>query len=337
MSMRCWHRRFVLVLFAASLAAATAIAQTAVDQSAASAAPTPASEDPRMTLDRGKSLFGQDRYRAALEVFARLLADPRAQAERPEAIYWSVLAYLGVGEQGKAAASIDAFLAAYPTSPRVPDLLYQRGRILFAKGDYEGALRVFAAFAAAAPSSDLMPAALYWSGECLYALGRLDEAERAFAAVIEKYPASVKVEAATYRRSLIELEYRERELLRLLTWSHEEALRAAEDFRRRERAYDQSIAVYQKQIADSKRGALTDQDKTIADLRAQVADLATKLASAQAELETMKQSPSAEGGQAAAPVPLGSADYLAQALNAKARALELLDFYIERMAKEGAR
>ncbi len=334
--MRCWHRRFVLVLFAASVAATAAIAQTAADQSAASASPMHASEDPQTALERGKSLFGQDRYRAALDVFGQLLADPRAQAERPEAIYWTVLAYLGVGDQENAAASIDAFLAAYPTSPRVPDLLYQRGRILFAKGDYEGALRVFAAFAAAAPSSDLMPAALYWSGECLYALGRLDEAERAFAAVIEKYPASVKVEAATYRRSLIELEYRERELLRLLTWSHEEALRAAEDFRRRERAYDQSIAVYQKQIADSKRGALTDQDKTIADLRAQVADLATKLASTRAELETMKQSPSAEGGQAAAALPAGSDDYLAQALNAKARALELLDFYIERMAKEGA-
>ena len=275
----------------------------------------------------------------ALDVFARIIADPRSAAERPEAIYWSVLAYLGIGDQANAASSIDSFLAAYPANPRVPDLLYQRGRILFMKGDYQGALRVFAAFAAAAPSSDLMPSALYWSGECLYALGRLDEAERAFAAVIEKYPASVKVEAATYRRSLIELEYREQELLRLLTWSHEEALRAAEDFRRREKAYDQLIAVYQNQIAESKRGALTDQDKTIADLRAQAADLATKLATAQAEVDTLKKSQSPEDGQSSAPFSTasGSAGYLAQALSVKARALDLLDFYIERMAKGGSK
>ncbi|NTU85104.1 MAG: hypothetical protein HGA45_38045, partial [Chloroflexales bacterium] len=39
---------------------------------------------------------------------------------------------------------------------------------------------------------------------------------RAFSAVVQGYPSSVKVEAATYRISLIGLEYRQRELLKLL-------------------------------------------------------------------------------------------------------------------------
>ena len=167
----------------------------------------------KASLDRGVELFGQEKYRDALDLFGKVMSDPKAKAERPEAAYWSVLAYLAVGDQATAEASIDAFIAAYPKSPRVADLLYQRGRILYSKGDYEGALKVFSAFASAAPSSDLMPSALYWSGECLYALGRLEEAERAFTAVTQNYPSSVKVEAATYRISLIGLEYRQRELL----------------------------------------------------------------------------------------------------------------------------
>lgn len=328
--MRCCHRRLLLVLLAVSAVSSAALAQTGGNAGASTA------EDSQVLLERGKSLFAQNRYRSALDAFGRLLADPRASAQRPDAMYWSALAYLGVGDQEGAAASIDAFLAAYPSNPHVPDMLYQRGRILFAKGEYQKALLVFAAFARAAPASDLMPSALYWSGECLYALGRLDEAERAFSEVIEKYPSSVKMEAASYRRSLIELEYRERELLKLLTWSHEEALRAAEDFRRREKAYDQSIALYQRQLADSKRGAATDQDKTIADLRSQVADLGTQLASAQTEIEALRKSPPSAGSPAAA-VPAGPDALRAQALDAKARALDLLDFYIGQLAKEGSK
>jgi TolA-binding protein len=214
-------------------------------------------------------------------------------------------------------------------------------------GDYEAALKAFAAFAEAAPKSDLLPSALYWCGECLYSLGRLEEAERAFTAVVEKYPSCVKVEAASYRRSLIGLEYRERELLKLLTWSHEESLRAAEDFRRREKAYEQSIAVYQKQLADGKRGAVGDNEKTIADLRAQAADAGAKIASLQAELAAAKAEADSlrsalEGARSAkapaqAPSPIAASmagDAKAEALAAKARALNLLGFYLERIAQE---
>ena len=313
----------------------------------------------KTSLAKGVELFGQEKYRDALDLFGKVLSDPKATLERPEAAYWSVLAYLAAGDQTTAGASIDAFISAYPTSPRVPDLLYQRGRIQYSKGDYEGALKVFSAFAAAAPSSDLIPSALYWSGESLYALGRLEEAERSFTAVTQGDPSSVKVEAATYRISLIGLEYRQRELLKLLTWSHEESLRSVEDFRRREKAYESSISLYQKQISDSKRGAANDQEKVVADLRAQVADSGSrlaateaKLASSQAEAEALRASLAAAlaaaAKAAAAPAPVASQspapraapldkDDKAAALEAKARALDLLSFYIDRIAKDGSK
>jgi TolA-binding protein len=341
-----------LVILIVALVASSAYAQAA---NAASGATTP-----KAILDRGVELFGQEKYRDALDLFGKVMSDPKAKTERPEAAYWSVLAYLAVGDQATAGASIDAFISAYPQSPRVPDLLYQRGRILYSKADYEGALKVFAAFSSAAPTSDLFPSALYWSGECLYALGRLEEAERAFTAVVQDYPSSVKSEAATYRISLIGLEYRQRELLKLLTWSHEESLRSVEDFRRREKAYEASIAIYQRQISDSKRGAANEQDKTLVDLRAQVADLGTQLASNQAALATAQaEAESLRGALATAQAlvdrsvaqpasPLVSPptekpaipidkDSKAAALDAKARALDLLSFYIERIAAAGTK
>jgi outer membrane protein assembly factor BamD (BamD/ComL family) len=308
--------------------------------------------DAKASLNKGIDLFGQDRYSEALDLFGKVMSDPKAKAERPEAAYWAVLAYLATGDQSTAGASIDAFVSAYPTSPRVPDLLYQRGRILYTKGDYEAAIKAFAAFAQAAPASDLLPSALYWSGECLYSLGRLEDAERAFTSVVQNYPASVKVEACNYRISLIGLEYRQRELLKLLTWSHEESLRSVEDFRRREKAYEASIALYQKQMADSKRGLISDQERILADLRAQVADLGSRLAAKEAELATSQtqigalQSSLASAQAAAekakkepaAPVITKTAagkDSRSEALAAKSRALDLLAFYIERMASGG--
>ena len=70
--------------------------------------------------------------------------------------------------------------------------------------------------------------------QSLLALGRLDEAAAVFVELLNLYPASVKREAARFRQNEISLMYRERELLDLLKWSHEEYLRDAEDFYRRE-------------------------------------------------------------------------------------------------------
>jgi TolA-binding protein len=317
-------------------------------------------ETARARVDRGIASFQSEQYRQALDDFGSVLADPAAIAERPEALYWTALASIATGDTAGGEKAISGFLIAYPSNPRVPDLLYQKGRLLYGKGDLQGALGSFATFMTAAPGHDLYASALYWSGECLYSLGRLTEAERAFSAIVEKYPKSVKVEAATYRKSLIELEFREEELLKLLTWSHEESLRAIEDFRRKEKAYEQAIAVYQRQIADSKRGAGSDSDRELADLRGQVADLSKKLAVTEADLASSRsqleavRSASLEAQQAAAaeavarvkaleadkPAAPGSAVptqtmLSAETLAAKARALDLLSFYLTRLSPGG--
>lgn len=180
-------------------------------------------------------------------------------------------------------------------------------------------------------------------GECLYSLGRLDESDKVFAILIEKYPSSVKLEAASYRRKLISLEFREQELLRLLTLSHEESLYVAEDFRRRERTYEQALAVYQRQAADTRRG-VTNREASAAELTAKVDELSARLQASEAELSAARAALAASGNAKSAPtvlssVPLTSDEQalMTGALAAKARALDLLSFYLERMSKEAGK
>ena len=97
-------------------------------------------------LDQGLEAFGEERYREALDAFGRILSDPKAGSLRPEAAYWSVLAYLAAGDRAAAEKALDAFVKDYPQSPRVPDLLYQRGRLLYSRGDFEASLKAFSAF-----------------------------------------------------------------------------------------------------------------------------------------------------------------------------------------------
>lgn len=303
----------------------------------------PATAAQSSPLSEGIAAFGAGQYRQALDSFGKALSGQTTAADRAEASYWSALAYVGLGDRAAATKAIDAFLAAYPDSPHVADLLYQRGRLLYAASNYEAALRTFAGFIETAPNHDLVSSALYWGGECLYSLGRFDEADRVFAALIEKYPSSVKLEAASYRRKLISLESREQELLRLLTLSHEESLYVAEDFRRRERTYEQALAVYQRQTADSKRGA-SSREATAAELKARVDELSAKLQASEAELAKARAALAQSGSlpaAAAAPSPVPNTEdeqgLMKGALASKARALDLLAFYLEHLPKEAAK
>jgi tetratricopeptide (TPR) repeat protein len=110
----------------------------------------------------------------------------------------------------------------------------------------------------------------FWVGESLYSLGKLDDAMTVYQKVIRDFPSSVKVEAAQYKVSLIQLRRKEIELARLLKWSHEDFLKATEEFQHREKSYEQAIEAYQKRLAAASVSA--EDQKTIADLRQQLAD-----------------------------------------------------------------
>ncbi|MDR3249314.1 MAG: hypothetical protein LBT39_11070, partial [Treponema sp.] len=103
--------------------------------------------------------------------------------------------------------------------------------------------------------------------------GQLDYARDIFTIVTQDYPRSAKFEASSYRLALIHQKKIEEELLTLLKWSHEESLKAIEEYQRRERSYDQALIAYQKRIAELlKDTRLEDLDTTNTQLRRQLND-----------------------------------------------------------------
>lgn len=312
----------------------------------AAQSPGAVATSPADDLRRGIELFANSRYGEALPIFDSLFLDPSAGPLRADGAYWSAMTLLASGDPAAAEKAMESFLSAFPGHARTPELLYQKARATFLQKDFERAVRAFQAFVAAYPDSDLVPAAVFWSAESLYSLGRLGDAEKLYRTIGERYPESVKAEAAKYRLSLIQFKYREDELLTLLKWSHEESLRIIEEFQRREKAYEQALEVYQKRYGEAQRGVAQTQaslEEQVASLKMAMDDLAKRLQdkdSRVVELEKLLE----EARTAAAPeqIPddgdqaVGSQAGQAELLAMKARALSLMQFYIERLAHRSA-
>lgn len=185
----------------------------------------------------GLTLLKAGDYENAAVEFRRTLDSPEMESFYPEALYWLIKADIAIGLYNEAAASAYIYISRYPSHGKLEEVEYQGARLLFLEGESAKAIVALGDFIERYPESEFLPSALYWIGESLMELGRLEEADAIYADLLYKYPGSVKREAARYRRSEISLLYRERELLDLLKWSHEEYLQDAEDFFRRESEY----------------------------------------------------------------------------------------------------
>jgi TolA-binding protein len=287
-------------------------------------------------FDSGMSFFSKNDYRNALVLFRKVIANPSYSSLAPDAYYWSILSDLALKDFDSGTKDVEFFLGNYRNNPHYPDVIYQNGRLSFMKDDFEKALRIFQSFISAYPRHDMYPAALFWAGECMYQLGQFADAEKAFSVLVDKYPDSVKRETAQYRLDLIEQKYREIELLKLLKWSHEESLKSIEEFQRREKSYEQAINAFQRKIADMlKDTRQAELEQRIADLEKQNADLTQRLNEKDAAIAALTQQLNALSPGVVAAVPAATTDDRETLLSMKNEALELKDFYIEWLAKNG--
>lgn len=249
--------------------------------------------DAQAELQAGLAAFQQQQYQQALQSFRRIIDEEADQA--PDAEYWSAMAYMALEMLDEADRALEHYLARFPGHVLAGEAQYQKTRLLFLERDYENALQASYEFIRSNPGSAYVPNAYFWIGESLYSLGRLEEAERIFAKVLRDYPQSYKVEAASYRLSLLEFKKREEELLRLLKWSHEEFLRAVEEYQRREKTYEQALSAYQQRSGSQEQRqaelkALEELKAENAALRARLQQLETQgLAAAQEQQEKARQ------------------------------------------------
>ncbi|MDR2767555.1 MAG: tetratricopeptide repeat protein [Treponema sp.] len=284
--------------------------------------------EPEELVKTGISLFGEGKFAEAATVLNLAVQDTAAanRALGAEALYWKALAELSGGEYEKSLADLDLLAKG---SYRTEEIPYQRGRCYYYMGRYEEGFAILARYAEAEKDGPRKAAAHYWAGECLLSLGQLDKAADAFSLVVERYPASVKFEAAKYRLDLINQKKVEAELLAILKWSHEESLRTLEEYRRREKTYDEAIRAYQARLGEMIEGG----EGLSAEERGRVTALETDLLEANAALELMRQNPAALGDTGFS-APKTDADRTILLLELKAAALELSNTLNKRLNGE---
>ncbi len=207
------------------------------------------------SFDLGQRLYSQSDFTGARNVFQNILNTPSQSLIHGSSLLWLAKTEMALRSFDQASQALETFLSKYPRHPSYNEALYEKGRLFFYQDEFENSILILDEFLKTQPGPELGSNALFWMGEDSFQLGRWEESQVFFRRVIEFYPSSYKVEASRYRLSMIELKIREEELLRLLKWSHEEILNALDEFRRRERAYQQAIQAYQKRILELESGS----------------------------------------------------------------------------------
>jgi tetratricopeptide (TPR) repeat protein len=203
----------------------------------------------------GLQLYKLSRFQEAAIEFRRAQETTVSAEDKTAALYWVILSQLAYSDFGSAVRDMEELDRTAPNSPYTRDMFYHRARVYYNQGYFEDALFLFNKYNQSTQDMDRQSAerrasSFYWMGECLFAMGQYEEAEKFYAWVIARYIESPKKEAASYRMDLIKQKKIESELLALLQWSHEEALRTSEDYQKTIRTYEYTLNIYQRRIAE---------------------------------------------------------------------------------------
>jgi TolA-binding protein len=298
-------------------------------------------------LERGKGYFQAGNFEEAILQFREIIVDPDMESFHGEAYFWTARAYIALNQYDKAEKNLEFFLINYPDHPLYPESFYQKGRLLFLQKEYEKTIQILYNFIETFENNPYVANAYYWIGESLYSLGHLDDAETVFTHVVQEYPSSFKVEASKYRISIIQLKYREQELLKFLKWSHEEALKALEEYQIREKTYEQALAAYQKKLTEyaesgveakieeltidinEKEAEIDSLEETIASLKEQIAELNNQLGETKRQLAACREAGPDAVAVTAETGEIESIEKMKDLLSIKEEALELEEFYID--------
>jgi tol-pal system protein YbgF len=104
--------------------------------------------------------------------------------------YRNALSLLRGGKFDEALRAFSDFIASYPGHAYADNASYWRGEVLYAKKDYEAALRQFQDVAERFPSSRKLPDSLLKIGMCHRRMGDTERARVYFRRVLRQYPDS---------------------------------------------------------------------------------------------------------------------------------------------------
>ena len=288
-------------------------------------------------MKSGLNNFSKGNYTEALDNFREIILNNNYEFVQGTAYYWISRSYIAQNLLDKAEDNLDFFLQNYSANILYPDAVYQKGRILFKKSKYDASIQIFYKFIESYPENPYVSNSYYWIAESLYALGHLKEAKSIFSMIIRNYPTSYKLEASNYKLLLITLKFRENELLKLLKISHEEYLKALEDFQRKEKVYEQSISNYQRKLnatsSDDQKKIISEMSDEILRKNKSLSDLKSEIVTLNATIENLKEQLAKSTGtevvvSSESVSSVTDSGKVQQLLNTKNTALQLKDFYI---------
>jgi tetratricopeptide (TPR) repeat protein len=200
---------------------------------------------------QGIELFSKGLYDQALVLFRSMIVDPEFRSHHGDAYFWIAKCQMVLGNLDDAEKNLEHFLIHFDNHLYYSEGVYQKGRLLFMQNEFENSIQVLEGFIEHYPTSVFIPNAYFWVAEAIFSLGHLEKALLVYKYIVSQFPNSYKFETAKYRISLIQFKKRENEILKLLKWSHLEALETMGEYQQREKTYEQAIASYQKKLSDA--------------------------------------------------------------------------------------
>lgn len=288
-------------------------------------------------MESGLNNFSSGNYTPALGDFREIILNSNYESLHGTAYYWIARCYMAQNLLDKAENNLDFFIQNFSENKLFPEAVYQKGRLLFRKGNYDSAIQIFYKFIESYSDHPSVSNSYFWIAESLYYLGHLEESKIIYSMIIREYPNSYKLETSKYKLSLITLKYRENELLKLIKISHEEYLKALEDFQRREKTYEQTISSYQRRllaatsddhkvVVSEMTEELSTKDNTLASMERQIVQLNQTISNLKEQLEKLASE------KDVTLTPTTDTSKSARLLDVKDSALKLKEFYINWLA-----
>jgi TolA-binding protein len=288
-------------------------------------------------MESGLTNFSNGNYTPALGDFREIILNSNYETLHGTAYYWIARCYMAQNLLDKAENNLDFFIQNFSENKLFPEAVYQKGRLLFRKGNYDSAIQIFYKFIESYSDHPSVSNSYFWIAESLFYLGHLEESKIIYSMIIREYPNSYKLETSKYKLSLITLKYRENELLKLIKISHEEYLKVLEDFQRREKTYEQTISSYQRRllaatsddhkvVVSEMTEELSTKDNTLASMERQIVQLNQTISNLKEQLENLA---SEKDVTLTATTDTSKS---ARLLEVKDSALKLKEFYINWLA-----
>lgn len=233
-------------------------------------------EEAQERVAQGIELFSKGLYEQALVLFRSMIVDPEFRSHHGDAYFWIAKCQMVIGKLDDAEKNLEHFLIHFDNHLYYSEGVYQKGRLLFMQNEFEKSIEVLEQFIDHYPTSVFIPNAYFWVAESIFFMGHLEKALQIFKYIVTKFPNSYKFETAKYRISIIEFKKRENELLKLLKWSHLEALKTMDEYQQREKTYEQAIASYQKRLSDAGISIADEYDTRDEEIQELTAELAKK-------------------------------------------------------------